>query len=54
MLREEWTVARSIPKFREGALQQQSKEGTCNGYLEHPFEKEDPWGFTARLFLVVK
>src|SRR5579863_5874682 len=24
------------------------------GYLDHPFEKEDPWAFTARIFLVVK
>jgi hypothetical protein len=27
---------------------------SCIGYLDHPFEKEDPWAFTARLFLVVK
>ena len=26
----------------------------CIGYLDHPFEKEDPWAFTARIFLVVK
>jgi Cyanobacterial TRADD-N associated 2-Transmembrane domain len=26
----------------------------CNGYLAHPFEKEAPWAFTARLFLMVK
>ena len=27
---------------------------SCIGYLDHPFEKEDPWAFTARIFLVVK
>ena len=29
-------------------------QGTCIGYLEHPFEKESPWAFTARFFLVVQ
>jgi predicted ATPase/DNA-binding CsgD family transcriptional regulator len=28
MLREEWTMARSIPKVREGSLQQQSADGS--------------------------
>lgn len=27
---------------------------TCIGYFGHPFEKEAPWAFTARLFLMVK
>ena len=62
MLREEWTVARSIPIFREGALQQQSKEGTSTdtisigtaewySWLEqhHAFTYETPrMTFTAR------
>jgi hypothetical protein len=26
----------------------------CIGYLDHPFEKEAPWAFTARLFFVVR
>ncbi len=26
----------------------------CNGYLGHPFEKEDTWAFTARLFFFVR
>ena len=28
--------------------------GRCIGYFGHPFEKEAPWAFTARLFLMVK
>jgi hypothetical protein len=31
-----------------------AKIESCNGYLVHPFEKEAPWAFTARLFLMVK
>jgi hypothetical protein len=27
---------------------------SCIGYLGHPFVKEVPWSFTARLFFVVK
>ena len=27
---------------------------TCIGYLDHPFEKEDSWAFTARIFLGIK
>jgi hypothetical protein len=26
----------------------------CKGYLVHPFEKDVPWAFTARLFFVVR
>jgi hypothetical protein len=26
----------------------------CIGYLGHPFVKEAPWAFTARLFFVVR
>jgi hypothetical protein len=33
---------------------QVTRIGLCIGYLDHPFEKEDPWAFTARIFLVVK
>ena len=31
-----------------------SREQSSIGYLDHPFEKEDPWAFTTRIFLVVK
>jgi hypothetical protein len=27
---------------------------SCIGYLGYPFEKESPWAFTARFFLVVQ
>jgi hypothetical protein len=27
---------------------------TCIGYLGHPFEKETPWAFITRLFLVIR
>jgi hypothetical protein len=29
-------------------------DARCIGYLGHPFVKEAPWNFTARLFLVVR
>jgi hypothetical protein len=33
-------MVRSIPKVREGSLQQHIGEG-CGGYLNHPFLKND-------------
>jgi hypothetical protein len=27
---------------------------TCNGYFGQPFEKETPWAFITRLFLVTR
>src|SRR5690242_20502637 len=35
-------------------IQKRELSGGCIGYLDHPFEKEDSWAFTARIFLVVK
>ncbi len=36
------------------ALEWSSGNTGCIGYLGHPFEKEPPWAFTARLFFVVR
>src|SRR5689334_13051508 len=33
MLREEWTMARSIPKVRDSSLQEQSAEGTSTNTI---------------------
>ena len=38
----------------EIVVRRQEDIDACIGYLGHPFVKEAPWAFTARLFFVVK